>query len=187
MHEIQMLGLLEHDVLSSIEVPFLPDYNDPYATPQLDTYSSEDAIPTKAQADKADLDTFTLTKASRPLYINRNSFASSSTGSGTVVGSSSYRSTMDKRPLISHRTTRIAPIEESPRRIIAELPPEGSPSPSRPVSIFNKTPTATFNTSSTLHLNFQYDQRSPTARHRRQIHWRRLEVSVILPAPPEVL
>jgi hypothetical protein len=25
MHEIQMLGLVEHDVLSSIEVPFLPE------------------------------------------------------------------------------------------------------------------------------------------------------------------
>src|SRR6266849_1754274 len=138
MHEIQMLGLLDHDVLSSIEVPFLPDYGDPYATPQLDTFSSEDAIPTKAEADKADMETFSLTRPTRPQYLNRNSFASSSTGSGTVVGSSSYRASVDKRTITVHRNaifpTRIAPIEESPRRIIADLPTEGSASPSRPVS-----------------------------------------------------
>jgi hypothetical protein len=36
MHEIQMLGLLEHDVLSGIEVPYLPELRDPYATPPRD-------------------------------------------------------------------------------------------------------------------------------------------------------
>ena len=35
MHEIEMLGLLDHDVLSSIELPFLPEPGpDPINTPQ---------------------------------------------------------------------------------------------------------------------------------------------------------
>lgn len=153
MHEIQMLGLLEHDVLSSIEVPFLPDCGNPYATPQRDTFSSDDHPPSKVEADKTDMDTFVLTKVSRPPNLNRNSFASSSAGSGTIVGSSSYHSTIDKRTMLTHRnsimSTRIAPIEESPRRIITELLPEETGQPSRPVSILHRTPKATVATLST--------------------------------------
>ncbi|EGN95758.1 hypothetical protein SERLA73DRAFT_162510 [Serpula lacrymans var. lacrymans S7.3] len=126
MHEIQMLGLLEHDVLSSIEVPFLPEKIDPYATPPRDTYA-DDTILSKYDADQADLETFTPTRReSRPSNITRTSYTSS--GSGTMVTASYRSSIISEKRYASHRNSvasRIAPIEESPRRIIMELPPEG--------------------------------------------------------------
>ncbi|KAF7986603.1 hypothetical protein HWV62_26386 [Athelia sp. TMB] len=148
MYEIQMLGLLDHDVLSSIEVPFLPDYIDPSMTPQKDSFTFDNGTPSREEANKADMDIFAISKSSRPGHLNRYSFTSSSQGSGTVVGSSSYRSAVDKRANVTHRnsivSTRIGPIEESPRRIITELPDEGpSTDVSRPVSIMNRTPTVT--------------------------------------------
>lgn len=126
MHEIQMLGLLEHDVLSTIEVPFLPEFRDMSVTPR-DAYS-EDRAPSAVEAEQADLDLFASKRESRPTVTTRTSFASST--SSTVVPSSYRSSTVaERRGMISRRTsvasTRIAPIEESPRRIILELPPEG--------------------------------------------------------------
>ncbi|KAH7914031.1 hypothetical protein BJ138DRAFT_1123902 [Hygrophoropsis aurantiaca] len=128
MHEIQMLGLLEHDVLSSIEVPFLPEQRDPYATPPRDNLIVDRAL-TPAEADQADMDIFVSKKETRPPIASRTSYNSS--GSGTIAASS-YRSSVasDRRAYVSHRnsvaSSRIAPIEESPRRIIMELPPEGN-------------------------------------------------------------
>lgn len=173
MHEIQMLGLLEHDVLSSIEVPFLPDYGDPCVTPQRDNFNFENGTPSRSEADKADMDTFTFTKPTRPAHLNRHSFTSSSQGSVTVVGSSSFRSTADKRASVTHRnsivSTRIGPIEESPRWIINELPDEGGSSSglSRPTSIINRTPTVTLTALST----------SPSQSSMRSIHSARSSVT----------
>lgn len=127
MHEIQMLGLLEHDVLSTIEVPFLPEFRDMSVTPR--NSHSEDRAPSAAEAEQADLDLFGSKKENRPVGSTRTSFASST--SSTVVPSSYRSSTItERRGMNSHRTSiasaRITPIEESPRRIIMELPPEGN-------------------------------------------------------------
>ena len=112
MHEIQMMGLLEHDVLSSIEVPFLPDKTEPPVTP-LDA----NVTTTKSDADIFDLDTFSLT---------------SNYGVANVDiadnGGPALRAYADKRA--SHRNSaiiRISTIEESPKRIHPELPSEGLP------------------------------------------------------------
>ncbi|KAG2037378.1 hypothetical protein BDR03DRAFT_920145 [Suillus americanus] len=129
MHEIQMLGLLEHDVLSGIEVPYLPELRDPYATPPRDSFSEDGRTPTQADADQADMDVFILKKESRPVTSTRNSYSSSA---GGTIMASSYRSSImsERRGLASQRSsiasTRIAPIEESPRKIIMDLPPEGN-------------------------------------------------------------
>ena len=114
MHEIQMLGLLEHDVLSSIEVPYLPGKTEPPTAP-LDIIA--DVATTKAEADNFDLDTFSLTS-----NINATNVALASNGG------SGLRPYADKRA--SHRNSaisRIAIIEESPKRIHLELPSEGPP------------------------------------------------------------
>ena len=111
-----MMGLLEHDVLSSIEVPFLPDKTEPPAAP-LDVGAN--IATTKSEADIFDLDTFSLT---------------SNYGSANVAldpadnGGPALRAYTDKRA--SHRNSamiRISTIEESPKRIHQELPLEGLP------------------------------------------------------------
>ena len=114
MHEIQMLGLLEHDVLSSIEVPYLPDKTEPTVAP-LDLATN--VATTKAEADNFDLDTFSLTS-------NHNA----SNVTPDLAGSGSLRAYADKRVSLRNSATfRIATIEESPRRIHLELPSEGLP------------------------------------------------------------
>ena len=130
MHQIEMLGLLEHDVLSSITVPYLTMNMDPIKTP---TDENPDAFHDARQLDatRFDLERFALFKA--PPIQTRESGPSS--GTATIMDPSSLRShPLDKRPsdkrpsYILHRTStidpRIGPIEESPRRIYAELPPE---------------------------------------------------------------
>ncbi|KAJ3558430.1 hypothetical protein NM688_g932 [Phlebia brevispora] len=57
MHEIEMLGLLDHDVLSSIKLPFLPDLVDPAATPN-PTMQNQPGKVTKTQADLFDNQVF---------------------------------------------------------------------------------------------------------------------------------
>ncbi|KAJ3515991.1 hypothetical protein NLJ89_g1410 [Agrocybe chaxingu] len=118
MHEIQMLGLLEHDVLPSIEVPFIPDRSDNVAGPLETAYHTVGL--TKAEADKFDLDTFALTT-----NYNTTSLAPPSAATPPM------RPTSEKRA--SHRqSTRldwIDTIEESPKmRIHKELPSEDPPS-----------------------------------------------------------
>lgn len=111
MHEIQMLGLLEHDVLSSIEVPYLSERTDLPTDP---TGSPGHVSLTKADADKFDLDTF----ASAP-HHNTHSIQSGGISSTRVVH-------MEKRPPQRHSViTRIDTIEESPRiPLLVGLPPE---------------------------------------------------------------
>lgn len=127
-----MLGLLEHDVLSSIEVPLLPNMVDPYSTPK-ESPEHEFSSPSRVDADKFDLDVFALTKEQKG-NISRNSYSSST--SGTVMGS--YRSSSDKRAMVSHRNSvisaRIPPIQESPHRIVLNLPEDES---------YDKTPSMT--------------------------------------------
>ena len=110
MHKIQMLGLLEQDVLSSIQVPFLSDKMEP---PVFPPDVSTNIATTKAEADYFDMDTFSLT----PNHNAINDLAS--------ISGSGLRAYADKRA--SHRNSRISTIEESPKRIHMELPPEGPP------------------------------------------------------------
>nr|GAT60204.1 predicted protein [Mycena chlorophos] len=119
MHEIQMLGLLEHDIISGIEVPFLPASERPSASPVWDG----DAPPpiTKAEADQFDLDIFALKPESKMVTapsMHRDPWLSATSG-----GSSAQLSA-DKRA--SQRSARLSAsiIEESPRTIYHELPPE---------------------------------------------------------------
>ncbi|KAF8972648.1 hypothetical protein BDZ97DRAFT_1901173 [Flammula alnicola] len=116
MHEIQMLGLLEHDVLSSIEVPYIEkqDATSTSATPHqiLET--------TEAEANKFDLDTFALT-----LNYNASAIVLPQNGATSVP----LRPNAEKRTSHRHSTIgRIDTIEESPKlQIHKELPPEGQP------------------------------------------------------------
>jgi hypothetical protein len=110
MHEIQMLGLLEHDVLPSIEVPYLKE-----RTPSsLLSDSANDKPLTKDEADRFDMDIF----ATRSIPTSSQP---------AITATPGYRPSFEKR--ISHRNSiaaaRIATIEESPKAIIKELPPEG--------------------------------------------------------------
>ncbi|KAJ7286515.1 hypothetical protein C8J57DRAFT_665587 [Mycena rebaudengoi] len=110
MHEIQMLGLLEHDVVSSIEVPFLAPPSDLVDAP----WESESAPPTKSEAEQFDLDVFALKPESKST-TGRNSWSSPA---GTDQRAAEVRA--------SQRASRIAGriVEESPRRIHLELPAE---------------------------------------------------------------
>ncbi|KAI6036401.1 hypothetical protein BKA83DRAFT_4162318 [Pisolithus microcarpus] len=129
MHEIQMLGLLEHDVLANIEIPFLPEICDPMSTPPRELLM-ENRVLTAAEADQGDMEVFASKEAPRPLHSNRMSYASSS--SGTVVAHRS--STLSERRILASQrgsisSSRIAPILESPRRILMDLPREGDDGP----------------------------------------------------------
>ena len=126
MHEIEMLGLLDHDVLSSIEIPYLqepdktdaPSYEWNSDTTDSDLSKSEvsakkGTLVTPEEADQFDIDVFTVKLDSRP-PTTRNSL-SSSNGSGSL--SSSFRTSEMKRSstIRTSDTSRISPIQESPR------------------------------------------------------------------------
>ncbi|KAI0748730.1 hypothetical protein C8Q80DRAFT_1103693 [Daedaleopsis nitida] len=125
MHEIEMLGLLDHDVLSSIEVPYLeapdktrievPDWNADNADSDLsqsETLEPRSALISAEEADQFDMDVFTV-PPDLPLPTARNSLSSS--GSGTL--SSSFRTSEMKRSstIRTSDTSRISPIQENPR------------------------------------------------------------------------
>ncbi|KAH9479659.1 Vacuolar membrane-associated protein IML1 [Psilocybe cubensis] len=114
MHEIQMLGLLEHDVLSSIEVPFMQHKSDPSTGP---AESEETLNISKSEADQFDLNIFSLTT-----NYNTSSLLAPAGGVTPRPGN-------DKRGSHRHSTmSRIDTIEESPKqRIFKELPSEGLP------------------------------------------------------------
>jgi hypothetical protein len=57
MHEIQMLGLLDHDVLSSIEVPYLPEQYASLLDPTREG-NFEAFVAAKREADKFDMEIF---------------------------------------------------------------------------------------------------------------------------------
>ncbi|KAF8225933.1 hypothetical protein L208DRAFT_1380438 [Tricholoma matsutake] len=112
MHQIQMLGLLDFDVASSIEVPSLPKSTD-YSP----ACSTEDIPISKAEVDKFDMVVFAPKPGPRNFNPNRDSVASLS---GLTICSNERQN--------SHRNSviasKIAPIEESPKRVIVNLPPE---------------------------------------------------------------
>jgi hypothetical protein len=114
MHEIQMLGLLDHDVLSSIEVPYLLEQ---YASLLDHSHEGnfESFVEAKREADKFDSDIFEFKDHEvRPLSSNRTSGVSIG---GATPMPSSIRVT-DKRGIAQHRTSHppsnFHPIEESP-------------------------------------------------------------------------
>ena len=129
MHQIEMLGLLEHDVLASIQVPFLPDSLSPTSPPS-DVSADEHYENLRLEAERFDLERLSLRKTP-PVHLGRDSAPSS--GATMITDLSFHSHQFEKRPsYVMHRTsailparTSIAPIEESPRRIFLELPPEG--------------------------------------------------------------
>ncbi|KAI0075621.1 hypothetical protein K474DRAFT_1664070 [Panus rudis PR-1116 ss-1] len=121
MHEIEMLGLLDHDVLSSTALPFLPDLRDPNSTPNAEGI-------TAADADRYDTDVFTLKQETKPLALLSRNSLSSSTGTSGSLPPVWYRGDVAKRPLSNRLSDnpKIPPIQESPYRQSLELPPEDS-------------------------------------------------------------
>ncbi|PFH48488.1 hypothetical protein AMATHDRAFT_149797 [Amanita thiersii Skay4041] len=122
MHQIQMLGLLEHDVLSSIEVPYLPSPTD--STPGVTT----NAITlSQADANRFDLEIFALKRN----LTNLNPMGL-------------YRGSVERRN--SHRASTLAkniqPIEESPKKSPVELPPSkpDNPAPTAPKPDLHASP-----------------------------------------------
>ncbi|KAL1731284.1 hypothetical protein EV714DRAFT_209149 [Schizophyllum commune] len=113
MHEIQMLGLLEHDVTSSIEVPFLPE------NIMMDGY---DKPLSKEAADQFDLDVFALSPREESSSIVPR------TNPPTPQRSAPTTPTVEKRLSVrgSLLQPREPPIEESPRHANLELPDSGS-------------------------------------------------------------
>ncbi|KAF8582674.1 hypothetical protein K439DRAFT_1413077 [Ramaria rubella] len=141
MHEIQMLGLLEHDLLSSIEIPYLD------AGPPILPTSSESALdPRNARrmdADNFDLDTFALRK-NDPLNATdtRNSIGASSGSAGTIVPSHLVSSAIGREripiSLSSSASSKFPPIAEDQGQ---ETP---VPSPPRArVPLISSTPLST--------------------------------------------
>lgn len=151
MHEIEMLGLLDHDVLSSIELPSLPDPAiDPNATPMpksmyasMSTISTENSNATtgarrltKAEADRFDNDVFSYYQFPPPNLslsmvpqMNRGSIASFSSTASTASFRTEGGGGGLKRSLSSRgaESSRFATIQESPRRDSVGLPlPSGS-------------------------------------------------------------
>ncbi|KAJ4488454.1 hypothetical protein J3R30DRAFT_940415 [Lentinula aciculospora] len=105
MHEIQMLGLLEHDVLATIDVPFLNRFTH-------STMVHSNALPTKTEANAFDLDIFALKAESKSLAATQRPTAEISEKSLDNKSTSQRTSTM----------TLINTIEESPRPSSRVLP-----------------------------------------------------------------
>ncbi|KAI0053949.1 hypothetical protein FA95DRAFT_1600463 [Auriscalpium vulgare] len=128
MHEIQMLGLLDHDVLSSIEVPNLPEHYDSLLCP-LQENDYEKYVAAKKEADQFDTDIFEFKAEHKDVKINlaRAPSGSSAVSVGGTPTPSSLRA-MDKRPATLQRNShsKIPPIEESPRVPEKELPEEST-------------------------------------------------------------
>ncbi|KAL1937614.1 hypothetical protein VTO73DRAFT_13000 [Trametes versicolor] len=127
MHEIEMLGLLDHDVLSRIEIPYLPDADNPglssgESASELSDLgiSTSDLLEKRAtllspeEADEFDMDVFTIRQDIKPVPTTRNSLSSS--GSIPTLSSSWRGSDLKRSSTIrTSETSRISPIEESPR------------------------------------------------------------------------
>lgn len=124
MYEVEMLGLLDHDVLSSIEVPYLPEQRMQASTPSSE--AGPDNKLTKQEADLFDQNVFSFHREPKPTTTGRNSLASSL--SGTVVAPSSLRSSVisQRSSMISQAALstsgRFQTIEESPLRATRDLP-----------------------------------------------------------------
>jgi hypothetical protein len=110
MPEIQMLGLLESDVLSSIEVPYLPNKSNAEISPR--SIGQEKQLPcSKSDADQFDMDIFSLkTNYGSPVVAKPPTALPSRLS--------------EKRNRALTGSGSITTIEESPKRIIKELPDE---------------------------------------------------------------
>ncbi|GLB34559.1 putative vacuolar membrane-associated protein Iml1 [Lyophyllum shimeji] len=120
MHQIQMLGLLELDVLSSIEVPFLPEPTETTSVAPRDVL--EETPLSKQEADRFDMDIFALRPESKTSNFTRDSATSSGNAStvALAVRNADKRTSQRNSVMVG----RIDPIEESPKRVHVELPPE---------------------------------------------------------------
>ncbi|KAH9966550.1 hypothetical protein BC827DRAFT_1124900 [Russula dissimulans] len=102
MHEIQMLGLLDHDVLSSIEVPYLPEQYASLLDPACEG-NFEAFVAAKREADKFDAEIFEFKNLEvQDLSSNRTSGVSMT---GATPISSSVR-IAGKRATPQHRTSQ---------------------------------------------------------------------------------
>ncbi|CDO75228.1 hypothetical protein BN946_scf184895.g8 [Trametes cinnabarina] len=134
MHEIEMLGLLDHDVLSSIEIPYLPDPGRVELSSEESVsdmselgLSTSDVLERRAvlisleEADDFDMDVFTVREDLKPIPMTRSSL--SSNGSAPTL-SSSWRGSELKRSSTARTAepSRISPIEESPKPHARPLP-----------------------------------------------------------------
>ncbi|KZV77652.1 hypothetical protein PENSPDRAFT_621231 [Peniophora sp. CONT] len=125
MHMIQMLGLLDYDVLSSIEVPFLQETYSSLLSPMMEKDETAALSVAKEEADKFDNDIFAFNTEPREVKLSVASRASSTVSSGTGSLASSLRdkrgSQFGHRLSTSTATSKITPIEESPRVINQDL------------------------------------------------------------------
>ncbi|KAG6831161.1 hypothetical protein H0H87_005986 [Tephrocybe sp. NHM501043] len=131
MGQIQMLGLLELDVLSSIEVPLLPEScnEGSSSTPTREVVElSLDKAPSQEDADRFDMDIFALRPESKVLHISRDSIASTASNSSAGMP---FRHPDKRNSQKNSVLGRIESIEESPRVVIVDLPPEESPGKSK--------------------------------------------------------
>ncbi|KAI0766343.1 hypothetical protein BD413DRAFT_481025 [Trametes elegans] len=130
MHEIEMLGLLDHDVLSSIVIPYLPEpYHLALSAECIEDLPDRDPSIVESQptlispedADDFDLNVFTAPQDAKPNTTTRNSISSNSSA---PTLSSSWRGSELKRSstMRTSETSRISPIQESPQPPIRRLP-----------------------------------------------------------------
>ncbi|KAH9832871.1 uncharacterized protein C8Q71DRAFT_713521 [Rhodofomes roseus] len=120
MHEIEMLGLLDHDVLSNIEIPFLTNLVPNESTGPVTT---EDA-------DQFDSDIFSCGQEPQASSHIRRSLTLTSSGSGTLSRASTVRLSGSLRLNAVNRastSSAFPSIEESPRNPLLDLPAEGFP------------------------------------------------------------
>lgn len=146
MHEIQMLGLLDHDVLSSIEVPYLPEQYasllDPAREGNFEAY-----VAAKREADKFDTDIFEY----KDLEVQAPS--SNRTSGLPITGATQMPSIriVDKRAPTQHRTSQppsnIHPIEESPHLSEGESLPIPAAEKRLPVSLLSGASAGNLSTS----------------------------------------
>lgn len=114
MHEIQMLGLLDHDVLSSIEVPYLPEQYASLLDPAREG-NFEAFVAARREADKFDTEIFEFKDLD--VQASGSNRASSVSITGVTATSPPIR-IVDKRTAAQHRTSqppsKIHRIDETP-------------------------------------------------------------------------
>ncbi|PCH37632.1 hypothetical protein WOLCODRAFT_113862 [Wolfiporia cocos MD-104 SS10] len=120
MHEIEMLGLLDHDVLSNIEVPFLTE------PPSLAGVTSEHKIISPEDADKFDMDIFAPPMDLRPLGASRGSLTLTRSSMSSLASSRFGDGLRQSNSNRTSDTSLLSLVEESPQRVGLELAPEAS-------------------------------------------------------------
>lgn len=108
-----MLGLLDHDVLSNIEIPFLPA---PEA--MTSSFTSAESISravSQEEADAFDVDVFAPIASDSPAVTSRNSVSSLTSSAPTVISSRLTESL--KRSSLTSESSMTSVIEESVQQI----------------------------------------------------------------------